>query len=176
MEVVPINQTGFDEMEKAHRGMSKIIQNIPNSTPNASHLALVGWHTLDTKISIMKLSFLWRLLCLPIDNIYRKVLTFFVQMCLNDDCYVNLKSPTYSMFTYVKRYNLTELLVESLYKDNHGQISVYKNKIKNVVFKYEEYCWKATMFLLYDVPHYVYCVPDIRIHPWWNFVKNTPGF
>ena len=97
-------------------------------------------------------------------------------MCLNDDSYVNLKSPTYSMFSYVKRYNLTELLYESLYKDNHGQISVYKNKIKNVVFKYEEYCWKATMFLLYDVPHYVYCVPVIRMHPWWNFVKNSPGF
>ena len=32
------------------------------------------------------------------------------------------------------------------------------------------------MSLLYDVPHYVYCVPDIRIHPWWNFVKNSPGF
>ena len=49
---------------------------------------------------------------------------------------------------------------------------VYKNKIKNVVFKYEEFCWKVTMSLLYDVPHYAYCVPDIRIHPWWNFVKN----
>ena len=78
------------------------------------------------------------MLCLPVDDIYRKVFTFFVQMCLNDDSFVNLKSPTYSMFTYVKRYNLTELLIESLYKDNHGQISVYKDEIKNVVFKYYE--------------------------------------
>ena len=175
MEVVPINQSGLEVIEKAHRGMSKLIQNIPNNTPNASHLAPIGWHTLDTKISVMKLSFLWRLLCLPIDNIYRKVVTYFIQLCLNDH-YVNLKSPTYSMVTYVKRYNLTNLLMESLYSDNHGKISLYKNQIKNVVYKYEEYCWKATMFLLYDVPHYVNCVSDIKMHPWWNFVKNAPGF
>ena len=96
----------FQKFKKSHRGMSKIIQSIPNNTSNASHLALVGWHTLDTKISIMKLCFLWRILCLPIGNIYRRILTFCLQLCINVDSYINVKSPSYSMFT-LKRYSLT---------------------------------------------------------------------
>ena len=176
MEVVPINQSGLSEMEKEHRNMSKVIQNIPQNTPNASHLATVGWHTLDAKISVMKLSFLWRLLCLPLDNIYRVVLTFFLQLCLNNDDYVNPKSPTYSMFTYVRRYNLIDVLVDSLHADNEGNVLKYKNMIKKVVYTHETNCWRATMSLLYNLPFYRFCVHDINIHPWWNFVKSTPSF
>ena len=176
MEVVPINQSGLNEMEKEHRNMSKIIQNIPQNAPNASHFALVGWHTLDARISVMKLCFLWRLLCLPLDNIYRTVLTFFLQLCLNNDEYVNLKSPTYSMFTYVKRYNMTDVLVDSLHTDNEGKTLKFKNMIKNIVYTHELNCWRATMSLLYNLPFYKYCVPDIKMHPWWYFAKNTPSF
>ena len=155
--------------------MSKVIQNLPNNTRNAAHLALVGWHTLDTKISIMKLSFLWRLLCLPIDNIYRRILTFFLHLCLYDN-YVNLKSPTYSIFTYVKRYSMTHVLIDSLHSDNQGKIAYYKKMIKTTVFKYEACCWKATMFLLHNLPFYECSVLSIKLHPWWYFVKASPSY
>ena len=176
MEVVPINQSGLLEMEKAHRGMSKIIQNIPNNTSNASHLALVGWHTLDTKISIMKLCFLWRILCLPIGNIYRRILTFCLQLCINDDSYINLKSPSYSMFTYVKRYNLMNILKDSLHTNNEGKIMSYKRMIKEAVYTHEINCWSATMSLLHNLPFYDSSVLTIQLHPWWEFTKAVPNY
>ena len=176
MEVVPINERGLEEIEKAHRGMSKLVQNLPTNTPNSSHLAVVGWHTLDTRISIMKLSFLWRILCLPIDNIYRRIITFVLQLCLNDDNYVNLSSPTYSIFTYVRRYNLIDVLNGSLYSDNEGQISAYKKIIKNTVYSYETNCWKATIFLFHKGPLYNSCVMNIQMHAWWLFAKSFPSY
>ena len=176
LEVVPINKTGLIEIEKAHRGMSRIVQNLPNNTSNASHLALVGWHTLDYRISVMKLCFLWRILCLPIGNIYRRIVTFFLGLCLNDDNYISLKSPTYSMYTYVKRFNLIDTLVGSLYSDNQGKISQYKKIVKNTVYDYEKYCWRVTMSLLHNLPFYDSCVLNIDIHPWWCFVKASPKY
>ena len=150
-------------------------QNLPNNTPNASHLALVGWHSLDYRIAILKLCFLWRVLCLPIQNIYRRIITFFLQLCLNDN-YVNLKSPTYSMYTYVKRFHLTDVLLDSLNSDNQGKVSSYKKIVKSAVYEYEAKCWKATMSLLYNPPFYDYCVLNIQMHPWWLFVKASPKY
>ena len=175
-EVVPINSKGLEEIEKAHRGMSKLVQNLPTNTPNASHLALVGWHTLDYRIAVMKLCFLWRILCLPVNNIYRRIISFFLELCLNDDDFVNDKSPTYSIYTYVKRFNMIDTLVNSLYSDNQGKISHYKKLVKKTVFDYEKFCWKVTMNLLHNLPFYDSCVLNITMHPWWCFVKASPRY
>ena len=80
------------------------------------------------------------------------------------------------MFTYVKRYNMTDVLVDSLYTDNKGKTLKFRNMIKNIVYTHETNCWRATISLLYNLPFYKYCVPDIRMHPWWYFAKNTPSF
>ena len=156
--------------------MSKLCQNLPTNTPNASHLALIGWQTIDSKVAIMKLIFLWRILCLPIDNVYRRVVMYCLHLCLYEGNYVNLRSPTYSMFTYVTRYNLTDTLVNCMQSHNQGKINRYKKIIKNVVKDHERMCWKATMLMFHKLPLYDSCVTDIQMHPWWHFAKSTPSY
>ena len=120
-------------MEKAQRMMARIIQGLPNNCHNVTVLSTIGWLTIDSRIAISKLVFLWRILCLPIDNVYRRVLLHFLEAGINDDYYFNATSPTCSMLSYVKRFNLVDTLKQCMYADNSSRCNNYKSLIKRVV-------------------------------------------
>ena len=175
LEVVPILDSGLREMEKAQRMHAKVIQGLPSNSPSVSVLATMGWLTINSQIAIMKLTFLWRILCLPLDNIYRRVLLHFLQVGLADVNYFNPNSPTCSMLLYVRKFNLINLLRQCMYSDNTSQLQYYKRIIKDVVIKAETDNWKATALFFYDIPLSNYCIKDIKLTVWWKFVKNVPS-
>ena len=85
---------------------ANVIQGLPNNCPSVSVLATMGWLTIDSRIAISKLVFLWGILCLPLNSIYRTVLLHFLQAGINNDNYFNASSPTYSMLIYTRKFNL----------------------------------------------------------------------
>ena len=115
------------------------------NTPNPAPLATIGWLTITSQIDIMKMVFMWRILCLPINNIYRCVMLHVLQSGLDNTNYTNDLSPTMSMFKTVKFYNLTDELKKCMYADNQGLMPWYKRLIKRVVYDRETACWRATV-------------------------------
>ena len=174
-EVVPINEWGLQEMEKAQRMMARIIQGLPNNCHNVTVLSTIGWLTIDSRIAISKLVFLWRILCLPIDNVYRRVLLHFLEAGINDDYYFNATSPTCSMLSYVKRFNLVDTLKQCMYADNSSRCNYYKSLIKRVVTDMEYTRWKVTTMIFYELPLFNHCIKKIDLCVWWRFVKNVPS-
>ena len=82
LDVCPLDDAGMKNMEQAHRQNAKIIQNLPICTPNPAPLATLGWLSISGQVAIMKLVFMWRILCLPLENIYRKVLIHVLTLAL----------------------------------------------------------------------------------------------
>ena len=136
MDVLPTNESGLQIIEKAHKSNAKLIMNLPNNTPSVTPLALLGWLTIDSHVAMLKLLFLWRILCLPITNVYRRVLLNVLQPILNGEIYSD-RSPTLSMYKYVLRYNMLNVLKESLNTDNTGKFPYFKRMIKKVVYDRE---------------------------------------
>ena len=175
LEVVPVKSEGLYEMEKTQKMFAKVIQGLPTNCPSVSVNVTMGWLTINSRIAIMKLVFLWRILCLPLDNIYRKVLTYFVNVVLSDEGYSNLYSPTCSIMSYVKQYNLVDILKRCMVSDNRPQLQYYKKLIKRVVIDTEVTRWKVTALFFYDLPLFCHCIKNIDICVWWKFVKNVPS-
>ena len=79
--------------------------------------------------------FIWRIICLPVDNIYRRVLLAVLHPILNGcDYNAMARSPTLSLYKYVDEYNLVDVLKNCLFIDNAGKLPQYKKMIKKVVF------------------------------------------
>ena len=174
-EVVPIHEPGLWEMEKAQKSLAKVVQGLPNNCPSVSVLATIGWLTIDSRIAILKLVFLWRILCLPLDSIYRRVLLHFLQKSMNCENYFNANSPTCSMLFYVKRFNLTGVLQNCMLLDNNSQFQYYKSLIKRVVTETESARWRVTAMFFYELPIFNHCIKNIDLCIWWKFVKNVPS-
>ena len=120
-EVVPIDEVGLRVIEQSHKTNAKMIMDLPNNTPSVTPLAMLGWLTINARIAILKLMFLWRILCLPIDNIYRRVLLCVLRPILNGNDY-HARSPTLSLYRYVEQYDLVETLNNCLLLDNIGKL------------------------------------------------------
>ena len=174
-EVVPINYSGLQEMEKAQKMFAKVIQGLPNNCPSVSVLATMGWLTIESRIAILKLVFLWRILCLPLDSIYRRVLLHFLQAGLSNENYFNANSPTCSMLIYVRKFNLVDILQQCMFSDNSSQFQYYKSLIKRIVIETEINRWKVTSMFFYEIPLFTHCIKNIELCIWWKFVKNVPS-
>ena len=175
LEVVPIQESGLLEMEKTQKMLAKVIQGLPNNTPSASILATMGWLTIESRIAISKLIFLWRIMCLPLDSVYRRVLLHFLQVSFSNENYFNANSPTCSMLSYVRKFNLCDVLQQCMYSDNSSQYMYYKSLIKRVVVETEVNRWKVTSMFFYELPLFNYCIKNIELCIWWKFVKNVPA-
>ena len=174
-EVVPINESGLQEMEKAQNMFAQVIQGLPNNCPSVSVLATMGWLTIDSRIAISKLVFLWRILCLPLNSIYRTVLLHFLQAGINNENYFNANSPTYSMLIYARKFNLVDILKQCMFSDNSSHFLYYKSLIKRVVTESEFNRWKVTAMFFYELPLFNHCIRNIELCVWWKFVKNVPS-
>ena len=174
-EVVPINEWGLQEMEKAQRMIAKYIQGLPNNCHNVTVLPTLGWLTIDSRIAISKLVFLWGILCLPIDSVYRRLLLHFLEAGLNDVNYFNATSPTCSRLLYVTRFNLVDTLRQCMYSDNSPRYNYYKSLIKRVVTDMEFTRWTVTSLFFYELPLFNHCTKKIELCVWWRFVKNVPS-
>mgnify|MGYP005733333309 CR=1 FL=1 len=118
---------------------------------------------------------MWRILCLPIDNIYRQILTFFLNKCMYEN-YTSERSPTYSMYVYAKMYGLVDLIKSDIVSNNKGKVKYYKDIVKRTVREHEAVAWRITNMYFYLQPVYVDCVKRISISPWWKFVQHNPRY
>ena len=85
-EVTPINKSRIRELDDAHRQNAKIVQGLPANISKTAPLALLGWLTLESYIDMNKMLFLWKMLCLPHEIIYRRITTFYYQFAFIRAC------------------------------------------------------------------------------------------
>ena len=59
------------DMEKFHAKNAKMFQGLPENSCNVGSLKLIGWPTMRAYMDICRLLFIWKVLLLPGDNIYK---------------------------------------------------------------------------------------------------------
>ena len=72
-EVLPLHNTTRAMLEDAHWDMAKKIQRLPASTPNPCVLPQIMWTSINGYIDFMKLTFMWRILSMRMNCIYKNV-------------------------------------------------------------------------------------------------------
>ena len=115
----------------------------------------------------------WRILCLPLENIYRKVLIHVLTSALSGG-YSTKLSPVVGMLKLVKDYGLLDKLQQSMNSENNS-IAYYKSLIKKRVYEKETVCWKATVMMYSNLDIYECSVTKIKLHVWWKFQNIYPA-
>ena len=172
-ELYVLNDSCISALEEAHRFASKTIQMLPVSSPNPTHIALLGWLSMDSYISMKKILFIWRILSLPCDDLYRRILKLLVSV-IPENNQVPYISPVYDMFLHVCKYGLQGYLKHFLSDDVSIKYSVWKKRIKSLVWSYETAKWNATCMLYPELDIYRHNIESIGMHMWWKFVVDNP--
>ena len=176
IEVKPINDTMLREFEDAHRQHAKIIQGLPSNIPSPAPLATLGWVSIKSYVAIVRLCFLWRILCLPNDNIYKRMVTHILRPLLHHthDVKAQKRSPVANMYALAQKYHLHDLIINGMGTNDFGEITQKKKLIKNVVNNNEHIRWSATCMLYRGLSLYMETATRITMHAWWKFASRVP--
>ena len=90
-------------------------------------------------ISMKKILFVWRIISLPCDDLYRRILKSLIS-AIPENNQVPYISPVYDMFLHVCKYGLQDYLKIFLSDDVSIKYSLWKKRIKSLVWSYETAC------------------------------------
>ncbi len=76
MFLVNLKKRSLDKLDKMHVDVAKNIQGLTPNTPAIVALGSIKWWRISTHIAVEAMMFAWQLLCLPMENVYKKI---FVQ-------------------------------------------------------------------------------------------------
>ena len=109
LEILPLNDTSYQMLEQAHGAMAKMVQGQSKQTANVAPLATLGWRCMNCHLDILKLLFLWRLLLLPMSNIYKQVTMIRLCYHLYDSRGLHM-GPLWDIVNVYKKYSLQHVL------------------------------------------------------------------
>ena len=95
LEMLSLSERSVQILEQAHGSIAKLIQGLPRQTINATCIAPIGWISVEAFIDLMKMMFLWRVLSLPVNNIYKQIaiirVASVIYMVINQGILVQLQ-------------------------------------------------------------------------------------
>ena len=172
LELLQLSQKCMDTLEAAHTSVSKQIQGLPKQTANLC-IANLGWRSLETYIDIMKIMFVWRILLLKSDSIYKRVLISRLAYHLFNPGGIHI-GPLRHILDVYNKYSLFENLYSSLVTGICQSIACFKNVTKQAVGDYERKCFIATMVLYKRLPHDVLYGIGTKMWFWWIYASKNP--
>ena len=175
LEVCNLTESYIHELEAAHRQNAKLIQGLPVGTPNPAPLATLGWLSMATFIALKKILFIWKIVCLPKENIYRQIVTYLINS-LSEDGKPPYSSPVYDMYRMVCKYGLESPFFNIMNDTEAANYMHWKSKIKRIVWQFEIYRWKASCTLYPELRLHSEYVHSIKMNMWWKFSQNNPRY
>ena len=173
MEVFPLDDTCINLFEKAHRHHAAVIQNLSHCTPKPGLLATLGWISISSYVAYMKIMFMIRVLCLPIDSIYRKIMITYVKLLISDGFEERLRSPIGSMYRYIRYFNCEHFMMRCIERGRWEDVKTIKIEVKSLILNNEIQRWRASSLMYKEMQLYCERVTELRMHAWWVFVRNS---
>ena len=170
-EVMDIKDTILDNVETFHLQAAKITQSLPEQAVNIGSICTVGWQPIDLYIDVIRLLFMWRMLLLPMSNIYKSVLVrrMFYHI---DNFNVKACGPVKRFLDTCVKYNLQEFVIESTENGDYCSMNQWKKMVKAVVKDRQDQRWKVTL-PFYKSLKYM----DSNVYymsPWWKYAHHDP--
>ena len=129
MEVMNVSEKSLEALELFHINMSKHIQGLPKQCANAGSISTVGWKKLEIHIDFIRLLFLWRILMLPMQCIYKEI--FIKRFVLINMSCIEHFGPTATLIATCKKYDLLDIVAEAIETGVYMSMQEWKALVKN---------------------------------------------
>jgi hypothetical protein len=175
LEVTQLSESSMHSLEQAHGNIAKLAQALPKQTANAGCLATLGWKSMSTHIDTLRLLFLWRILLLPMHNIYKRLTLMRLCYHLYHPTGLHL-GPLSVIVNAYNKYGLLSVLDNALKTGVCMNISRFKTLVYAETMNLEKKCFTVTCQLFKSLRMYESCITDVEMWSWWKFAHHFPQY
>ena len=174
-DVLPLDDSDMAELEHSHRINAKIVANVSFQVSTPTPYAPLGWMSMRGFIFMCRLMFMFRLLCMNSDNVYKRMMLFRLdEISVIGQTRRVHRGPVDLMYDALDYYNLREKFLPCLGTRAFGELAYWKKLIKTTVWKYEKIQWFSSCYMYNSLNYYRIIVTDIKLHTWWDIAKHLP--
>ena len=174
-DVLPLDDSDMAELENAHRMNAKIVSNVSYQVSTPAPYAPLGWMSMRGIILMNRLMFMFRLLCMETDNVYKRMLLFRLdEISANGQSRRVHRGPVDLMYDALVYYDLHGKFIPCLGNRVFGELADWKKLVKSTVWKYENLQWFSSCFMYNSLKYYRITVTGIKLHVWWDIAKHLP--
>jgi hypothetical protein len=167
LEIAELPQRCITIAEQLHGHAAKQIQGLPIQSANAACCAPLGWRSFTAHLELLQMLFLWRILLLPINSIYKQVVIVrFYHLLYTVGPHFGPLSDILQVFT---KYDLVDTLRQAITGNSILSIGMAKRKFKDMILEAETKRFKATCMLYKRLSMFIACIQDISMWPWWIY-------
>ena len=173
LEILPLRPSSIDILEQAHCGMAKMAQGLPQQTANVGCLATLGWKSISGHIDYLKLMFLWRILSLSTNCIYKvvAVIRLWYHMYQQMEGHKHF-GPLADILGVYEKYDLVDSIDAAL----RGQLmpmGQFKKLAMSRIKAKENEKFQISCMLYKSLSLFTKCMSHIDLWSWWKFVNGS---
>ena len=162
----------IDKLANVTVHAAKNIQCLPDQASNCGSLHTIGWYSIQCKLDILKLLFMWRVLLLPMKNIYKIVLLRrIIEHIYGTKC--TRSGPTFEMLEICKKYSLINKVIECINNGEYFEMVRWKELVYKIVKQNDVKKWKVTCSLQKSLKYIDINVQDMTMSTWWVYTKQN---
>jgi hypothetical protein len=158
-------------LEDSHCDAARILQGLPPQTAGVGCLATLGWGSMEAYVDVLKLMFMWRILLLPMNCIYKVIMLIRIHYHLNDQGGSH-SGPTWEMVKICKKYNLIRYVMDGLNFGLYMSLMEWKREVKNCVSEYDKQCIGVTSTLFSSLRQINFELHFVN--SWWIHALRNP--
>jgi hypothetical protein len=171
-EVMEANDSCLNYLDDNHWKIAKKIQRLPYQTPDPTVLPLLGWMSLSSYVHFLQLSFLWRVLLLPVRDIYRKItMARILHYCESERMH---KGPIVTILDTAKKYNVLQYILYSMLNGFTLTNVQWKKKIKTIIKERECQRHIATLSMYKGTKLFLSAIKTPQLWTWWEYASRNP--
>ena len=174
LEIVPLSPGSVDMLEQAHTSMAKWTQRLPAQTANVACLATMGWRCMESHLDYLKLLFLWRVLSLSMENIYKQIAVMRLWYHVYHSDYGRHIGPLFDIVGVFRKYQLDNVLDHSLKSGELLPMSQFKQMVSRKVLEYELCRFKCSCMLYKTLNVFCKAVDSVNMWSWWMHAHYYP--
>ena len=170
LEVSGVSSKALKCLEDAQWSIGKSIQNISSKVPNPAVLPSLGWLSITSVIEESQLRFLWSILMLDYECVYKEVAVLRLLQVSSQSC--KSVGPLFRIVDTAKNLNVLQFIMDSLNTGNFIGKKEWKGKIRDLVTEKEKVKWKSTCVLYGQMEIYQQVMCGNNPWCWWVFAKR----
>ena len=130
VEILDISEVALEQMETFQSKCAKVMHALPIQTSNVGCITTIGFKSIEATIEIMRMIFLWRMLLLPINCMYKIVL---LRRLIQIETQGSGLGPVNRIIDVCKKYGLMKFVCESEKNAEYISLNQWKSKVKEIV-------------------------------------------
>ena len=177
LETVAMSAKSIRQLENAHISMAKIIQGLPSQAACVVSLPALGWWSMKHYLMYRRLIFMWQILSLPTESVYKSLLLFIFGW-LNNKGRFNVdsyKSPMGMMFFACVQIGVIDYVNQSINQGTYVSMTVWKTKIRAILWQREQRTRTMHSLIYRSSLYFNKCINVGTMWPWWQFCNYNPS-